>query len=152
MNFTKILPSSIKSVTDKGTGLKLSPRDMTSVCSSVIPCSSLIKFGEETYNEFLDSGNLLMNIDVPDKGKGYIAYSIEDDIKVSAIYAESINQKEQFNLFDSLIETVFNNCKCLGKNLVVETEDEGFKLFVLFINQKLKENKRIEDKYSWKIG
>ncbi len=149
MKYTKIIPSDEKVLTSPESGVKFSFRDVTMVSSMVNNCSSLIKFGEEIYNKYKESGYLLMNYEAKDKGKGFIAYEIVDVINVIEIYSQCINKKEDKICYEALIESVYNISKSTGKTLVVNSDDKDVKYFIDDMNQKYKEQK-IEDKYWWK--
>ena len=150
MKFTRIPPSDAKVLTDKETGLKLSYRDLTIISSKVTACSSLIKFGEEVYNQYKDTGYMFLNYDC-DNGKWYAVYKIKNKtkIKVKAIHSECCNFQEEKVCYEAIIETLFNMSKSLNLPLVVRTDNKDFETFVKDTNQILKEQKT-EDKYHWK--
>jgi hypothetical protein len=150
MKYTRIPPSDAKVLTDNESGLKFSQRDVSTISSAVNGCSSLIKFGEEVFNKYKDSGKLFMNYDSATKGKGYIVYDIGEEIFVCDVFSNCISEKENVICFEALTESVYNICKSVNKNLVIDIDNKLFNRFILNSNQLFKEQK-FEDKYFWKI-
>ena len=149
MKYKRIPPSDVKCLTDKDTGTKYSQRDCSFISSMVNPAASLLGFGEEIRDKWQGKGKLFYSYVNPDKGKGYIVYSIESDkICVCDVFSDCISSKENDICFEALVEAVGNLCKALNKAMCVDTNSESFGLFIATVNQIYKEQK-IEDKYWW---
>lgn len=151
MKARKELPSNLRNIVDEESGMMYSKRDTTTVSSMVNPASSLVKFGIDHYEKYLDTDYFLMTYEYPNRGSGYIVYEVKDTgICMIDIYADCVSEKEKFNCYEALIETVFNICKSSNKALEFDIEDKDLEIYINRNNQSYKEQK-VEDKYWWKI-
>lgn len=149
MKFSRVSPSDAKTITDQETGIKLSDRDITILSSSVNTSASLIKFGTSVYNRNKNSDSMFLTYDVPNKGVGFVSYTLGDTVEINEIHADCISSKENAICIEALTETVYNICKSLNKTLEVKSDSKDFKNYIANRNQLYKEQK-LEDKYYWK--
>lgn len=125
---------------------KYQPNSYLSQCSS---CANLISFGNDIYLEWLGSGNMFYKIEAP-YGRGFVAYKIDTDVTVSAVYVDAPNIQSQRIIYEDLLMSVRNDASALQKNLIVNLSDESLQNFINFQNQLFKEQ-GIEEIYRWTL-
>lgn len=121
------------------------------VCSNTNSTGDLIAFGDEKYNQYLNSGYQFLKYNGGENGSGFVAYKIlEDCIEVEEVYCVAPNFNLESIVVLSLLQVLSNDGSALKRSIKYETDDEVFDKIVRQRNQILKEQK-VEDKYWWKI-